>query len=126
MCLFSFLWLYNQPFYMPPNLPRALRKGAVKLGGLRLTYFFLAISFFLSSSSSFFLTICFFFHMLDRISTKLGQNDQWVSGYKSYALFDLKGHVRVTGVKKVIFTENASPPTCFIGFQRNLVRSISG
>ena len=29
MCLFSFLWLYNQPFYMPPNLPRALRKGAV-------------------------------------------------------------------------------------------------
>ena len=27
--VFSFLWLYNQPFYMPPNLPRALRKGAV-------------------------------------------------------------------------------------------------
>ena len=76
--------------------------------------------------SFFFLTICFFFHMLDRISTKLGQNDQWVSGYKSYALFDLKGHVRVTGVKKIIFTENASPPTCFIGFWRNLVRSISG
>ena len=40
--------------------------------------------------------------MLEWISTKLGQNDQWVSGYKSYALFDLKGHVRVTGVKKVI------------------------
>ena len=38
--------------------------------------------------------------MLDRISTKLGQNDQWVSGYKSYALFDLKGHIRVTGVKR--------------------------
>ena len=38
--------------------------------------------------------------MLDRILTKLGQNDQWVSGYKSYALFDLKGHVRVTGVKR--------------------------
>ena len=90
MCLFSFLWLYNQPFYMPPNLPRALRKGAV-------SSFFLSSS---SSSSSFFLTICFFFHMLDRISTKLGQNDQWVSGYKSYALFDLKGHVRVTGVKR--------------------------
>ena len=81
----------------------------------------LILSFFF-----FFLTICFFFHMLERISTKLGQNDQWVSGYKSYALFDLKGHVRVTGVKKVIFTENASPPTCFIGFWRNLVRSISG
>ena len=38
--------------------------------------------------------------MLDRILTKLGQNDQWVSGNKSYALFDLKGHVRVTGVKR--------------------------
>ena len=37
-------------------------------------------SFFLSSF--FFLTICFFYHMLNVISTKLGQNDQWVSGYK--------------------------------------------
>ena len=32
---------------------------------------------------------------------KLGQNNQWVSGYKSYQQFDLKGHVEVTGVKKV-------------------------
>ena len=38
--VFSFLWLYNQPFYMPPNLPRALRKGAV------------SSSFFLLSSSN--------------------------------------------------------------------------
>ena len=36
------------------------------------------------------------------ILTKLGQKHQWVSGYKRYALFDLKGHVEVTGVKKVI------------------------
>ena len=54
--------------------------------------------------------------MLYQISTKLGQNDQWVTNYKSYQQFDLKGHVGVTGVKKVIFTENATPPTCFIGF----------
>ena len=54
--------------------------------------------------------------MLHPILTELGQNNQWVSGYKSYQQFDLKGHVGVTGVKKVIFTENASPPTCFIGF----------
>ena len=40
--------------------------------------------------------------MLYRILTKLGQNDQWVNGYKSYQQFDLKGHVEVTGVKKVI------------------------
>ena len=39
--------------------------------------------------------------MLNAISTKLGQNDQWVSGYKSYQQFDLKGYVGVTGVKKV-------------------------
>ena len=39
--------------------------------------------------------------MLNAISTKLGQNDQWVSGYKRYQQFDLKGHVGVTGVKKV-------------------------
>ena len=39
--------------------------------------------------------------MLYQILTKLGQNDQWVSGYKSYQQFDLKGHVRVTDVKEV-------------------------
>ena len=81
---------------MPPNL-------------LLSCDFFLSFFFFL-------LTICFFFHMLHAILTKLGQNDQWVSGYKSYQQFDLKGHVGVTGVKKVIFTENATPPTCLIGF----------
>ena len=86
MCLFSFLWLYNQPFYMLPNLPRALRKGAVSSGTFVLAPF---------------LTICFFFHKLHRISTKLGQNHQWVKGYKSYQQFDLKGQVGVTGVKNV-------------------------
>ena len=54
--------------------------------------------------------------MLYPISTKLGQNDHWVSRYKSYQQFDLKGHVRVTEVKKVILKENATPPTWFIGF----------
>ena len=92
-----------------------------KLGGFRLTYFFLAISFFLLLL----LTICFFFHMLYPISTKLGQNDHWVSRYKSYQQFDLKGHVRVTEVKKVILKENATPSTWFIGFWRNLVRITS-
>ena len=137
-----------------PNLARALAKGTAFTSGI----FVLAR----------FLTICFFFHMLDRILTKLGQNDQWVGGYKSYQQFDLKGHVGVTGVKnvlkicfsgkcyssymlhwilmklgqndqwvsgykyyqqfdlkghvgvtgvkKVFFMENATPPTCFIGF----------
>ena len=102
--------------------PFARAQFLVKLGGFRLTYFFLAISFFLLLL----LTICFFFHMLYQILTKLGQNDQWVTNYKSYQQFDLKGHVGVTGVKKVILTENATPPTCFIGFWRNLVKSING
>ena len=58
--------------------------------------------------------------MLYPISTKLGQNDHWVSRYKTYQQFDLKGHVVVTEVKKVILTENATPLTWFIGFLRNL------
>ena len=44
--------------------------------------------------------------MLDRIYTKLGHNDQWVIGYKSYQQFDLKGHVGVTGIKKVNHVKN--------------------
>ena len=130
-------------FYITPNLPRALLKGAVS-SSFFLSFFFL-------------LTICFFFHMLHAILTKLGQNDQWVSGYKSYQTvwpqrscrghrgqkghfygkcyssymlnwiltkfgqkhqwvsgyksyqqFDLKGHVEVTGVKKVIYFSKCS------------------
>ena len=91
--VFSFLWLYNQPFYMPPNLPRALRKGAVSSGTFVLAPF---------------LTICFFFYKLHRISTKLSQNHQWVKGYKSYQQFDLKGQIGVTGVKNV-------KKSCFYG-----------
>ena len=127
--LFLYFRFYNKRFTYRLTLPRALGKGAVsscdffKLGGFRLTYFFLAISFFLLLLLL--LTICFFFHMLYPISTKLGQNDYWVSHYKSYQQFDLKGHVRVTEVKKVILKENATPPTWFIGFWRNLVRITS-
>ena len=69
-----------------PNLPRALEKGTGSSGTFVLAPF---------------LTICFFFYKLHRISTKLGQNHQWVKGYKSYQQFDLKGQVGVTGVKNV-------------------------
>ena len=64
--------------------------------------------------------------MLNAISTKLGQNDQWVSGYKGYQQFDLKGHVGVTGVKKVKKLKNASPPTDYVAWSYNLVKIISG
>ena len=137
MCLFSFLWLYNQPFYMPPNLPRALGKGAVS-------------SFFLSSHNlhllphawsdfdqtwsewpvgkwlqklcfvwpqrscrghrgqkcHFFYRKCYSSFMFYWIFTTLDQNDQWISGYKMYQQFDLKGHVEITGVKKVNHVKN--------------------
>ena len=36
----------------------------------------------------------------------VNENDQLVSGYKSYQQFDLKGHVGVTGVKKVNHVKN--------------------
>ena len=39
-------------------------------------------------------------------SCNLGQNDKWVSGYKKYQQFDLKGHVGVTEVKKVNHVKN--------------------
>ena len=80
-------WVLIQlTFYIPPNLSRALGKGAVSSGTFVLAPF---------------LTICFFFYKLHRISTRLGQNHQWVKGYKGYQQFDLKGQVGVTGVKNV-------------------------
>ena len=50
------------------------------------------------TSSFFFLTICFFFHMLNWIFTKLGQKHVWVYGYKTYGS---KNSFGVTGVKNV-------------------------
>ena len=81
-------WVLIQlTFYIPPNLPRALGKGAVSSGIFALTRF---------------LTICFFFYKLPRILTKLGQNLQLVSSYKSYQQFDPKHYVGVTGVKSIL------------------------
>ena len=130
--------------------PLARAQFLVKLGGFRLTYFFLAISFFLSSHNLLLLphascdfdqtwsewpvgewlqklsTVwpqrscrghrgqkghfygkCYSSYMLYWILKKLGQKHQWISGYKSYQQFDLKGHVEVTGVKKVTNFQNA-------------------
>ena len=59
---------------------------------------------------SFFLTICFFFHMLDRISTKLGHKYLWVTGYKSYASIWPQRSRRGHEVKFKIFTKKDSTP----------------
>ena len=73
-----------------------------------------------------FLTICFFFHMLDRILIKPGQNDQWVSGYKRYQPFDPKSQAGVTGVKKVILTKKVSTHLHYVAGSRDscIVRSL--
>ncbi len=59
------------------------------------------------------------------ISTKLSHNYPWNFPhmwyqFDSYLTFDL-----VTVTKYVILPKNASPPTCFVWFHPNLVRSIS-
>ena len=61
-----------------------------------LRFFFLLYFFFLLFLL---LTICSFFHMLHQISTKLGQIDQWVIGYKIGQQFDLEVYLGFTGVK---------------------------
>ena len=84
----------------------------VKLGGSRLTYWDLDVSsFFLLS---FFLTICFFFHMLDRIFAKLGQKQVWVDGYKTYGSKNSSGVIWGHRGQKDDFTKNASPPTDYM------------
>ena len=134
MCLFSFLWLCNQPFYMPPNLPRALRKGAVSSFFLSfflypagdsgrvlfLTRFFFLSSFFLSF---FFLlsgNTSFSHTSLHPILTKLSQSDRYLDHYSGTDNGGVRGHDGVTGVKKVIFTKKASSPTEYLALTRDL------
>ena len=68
-----------------------------------------------SMSSSFFFLLSgntsFSHTSLHLILTKLGHNDQYVDHYSSTNNHGVKGHDGVTGVKKVIFTKNATPPT---------------
>ena len=72
---------------MPPNLPRALRKGAV------------SSFFFLSSGNT---SKTYSFDMPWPISTKLGHKNPWHMAFMSYDHSGVKGHVGVTGVKKLI------------------------
>ena len=87
------------------SLLHSMGQGQITSSG-RVRHLWWQMCLVLLSSFFFLLTICFFSRMLNWISTKLGQNDQWVSGYKSYQQFDLKGHVGVTGVKKVNHMKN--------------------
>ena len=131
-----FLGSHNLRFNIPPNLPRALRKGAVSsypVGVsdrvLYLTRFFFTLpaqqqgtvsysfltlpaqpqgtvsySFLLSSSSSSSgnTSKTYISVMSWSISTRLGHKNPWPCPNLSYNQLGVKGHVGVTGVKKVI------------------------
>ena len=64
---------------------------------LYLTRFFL--SFFLSSGNT---SKTYIFDMPRPISTKLGHKNPWPMAFMSYDQSGIKGHIGVTGVKKVI------------------------
>ena len=49
--------------------------------------------------------------MSRKISTRLGHKNHRPRPNMSYNQPGVKGHVGVTGVKKVIFSKNATPPT---------------
>ena len=120
MCLFSFLWLCNQPFYMPPNLPRALRKGAVSsypAGGPAGSCILLVSSFFffffflllLLSSSSFFWQHIFFTYFptsdFDQTCSQwpvpwpLLRHRQWWGQRSRWGHWGQKGHFHQKGIK---------------------------
>ena len=81
-----------------------------------------------SSSSSFF----FFFLLLSSgntsfshtslhlILTKLAHSDRYLNHYSHIKDGGVRGHYGVTGVKKVIFTKNASSPSDYVASTRDL------
>ena len=77
------------PFYYPAG-----STGRV----LYLTRFFF-LSFFLSSGNT---SKTYSFDMLWPISTRLGHKNPWHMAFMSYDHSGVKGHVGVTGVKKLI------------------------
>ena len=85
----------------------------------------LMAKFLVSSSSLFFLTICFFFHMLGWIFTKLGQKHLWVDGYKTYGFKNspevIWGHRGQKGQK----LKNATTPSDYRVLSRDSCTCIS-
>ena len=88
-------------------------------------------SFLLSSSSSFFFFFFFFFLLLSSgntsfshtflhlILTKLAHSDRYLNHYSHTKDGGVRGHYGVTGVKKVIFTKNASSPSDYVASTRD-------
>ena len=82
---------------LPPNLACALAKGTVMSSS--------------SSSSSVNTSLTYISDMTWPILTRLGHKYRLTTPFMSHDQIRVKGHVGVTGVKKVIFTKNATSPT---------------
>ena len=73
-----------------------------------------------SSSSSVNISKSYIFDMAWPILTRLGHKYRLTIPFMSHDQIRVKGHVGVTGVKKVIFTKNATPPTNYVAWSCDL------
>ena len=108
-------WVLIQlTFYIPPNLPRALGKGAVSsfLHSRSRRLCFVSVRFLSSVNIS----KSYISDMTWPILTRLGHKYRLTIPFMSYDQIGVKGHVGVTGVKKVIFTKKS--------FKSNRLRSV--
>ena len=77
---------------------------------------FLSSSYSSSSSSSVNTSKSYISDMTWPILTRLGHKYRLTIPFMSHDQIRVKGHVGVTGVKKVIFTKNATPPTNYVAW----------
>ena len=79
---------------------------------------FRSVSDLVSSSSSVNTSKSYISDMTWPILTRLGHKYRLTIPFMSHDQIRVKGHVGVTGVKKVIFTKNATPPTNYVAWLR--------
>ena len=90
-----------------------------------IRFFFLLLLLLLSSSFFFFLLLLssgntsFSHTSLHLILTKLAHSDRYLNHYSHTKDGGVRGHYGVTGVKKVIFTKNASSPSDYVASTRD-------
>ena len=77
-------------------------------------FFFFLLLLLSSGNTSFSHT---FLHL---ILTKLAHSDRYLNHYSHTKDGGVRGHYGVTGVKKVIFTKNASSPSDYVASTRDL------
>ena len=87
-------------------------------------YFICTISFLLlllsSVNISLTYSVTYISDMTRPILTRLGHKYRLITPFMSHDQIGVKGHVGVTGVKKVIFTKNATPPTDYVAWSCDL------